>query len=247
MIQDLPYEAEYKAAKKKLYQETILFVPFYGGNKAALKKHVAFANEQGFDCVIFNLKKESIHPDGLPISSQMEFGMKHVWADQVEQLCNSIPGQKIIFSFSNPSASAIEAVARRRANDVSAMVCEGGPSGDIWKSIYNYYSHEKPLSNFLLKGLAATLSSVAWSPLFHKELNEDLSQLPKNFPVLSIRGWKDKLISPHMIDKVFEKASQIQLQKLNLPRAAHLNGLRDYPEEYIKPTSEFLKRNSIKN
>lgn len=247
MERQLPYNADYYASENKKFKEVVVFVPFYGGSKKSLKRHAEFVNKLGYDCVLFNLVKESIHPDKLPISSQMDFGMKHVWADQIEQICNQIPGPKIIFAFSNPSASAIECISRRKGNDISALVCDSGPSGEVWKSIYNYFTHEKPLSNFLFKGVMSTLSTLAWSPLFQLELSQDLTRFPKNFPVLTIRGWKDKLITPHMIDKVFEKHHQLQLQKLNLPKAGHLNGLRDFSEEYIPPVTDFLARHSSKD
>jgi hypothetical protein len=44
-----------------------------------------------------------------------------------------------------------------------------------------------------------------------------------------------------MIDKVFEPHGQIDWQKLSLPQAGHLNGLKDFREEYAPVVAQFLK------
>lgn len=238
----LPYQGEYLAAENKKSSAVILFVHFYGGTKKSMRRHAEFVNELGFDAVIFNLEKEQFNFKSQMISSKLNFGMKHIWADQIENMMNQFSEDKIIFAFSNPSASAIEAIARRGAADIKALICDGGPSGEIWSSIYNFFTHEKPVSNILMRAAYTTLSTAMWSPIFNKEVHDDLNKFPEMFPVLSIRGWKDKLISPDMIDKIFEPHLQIDFQKLGLPQAGHLNGLKDFPEEYKHPTSQFLKR-----
>ena len=85
-------------------------------------------NELGFDCLIFELLDSIKNSPKHLISSSLQFGLKHVWADQIESILNSIPGDKILFSFSNPSASAIEVVAKRRGHDIKGLVCDSGPS-----------------------------------------------------------------------------------------------------------------------
>jgi len=237
----LMHAGEYLKSPNKKFNEVVVFVPFYQGKKPQLRRHAEFVNELGFDCVIFELLDSIKHSPKHLISSSLQFGLKHVWADQIENILNSIPQDKILFSFSNPSASAIEVVSKRRGHDIKGLVCDSGPSGEFWKSFMNYFTHEHNLRFFPLRALVATALTSTWHPKFNESIHEDLNKFPEGFRVLSIRGWKDKLISPQMIDKVFEPHTQIEWQKLSLPKAGHLNGLKDFREEYAPPVAEFLK------
>lgn len=237
----LPFHGELHKAPKKLFQETILLVPFYGARKASLKRHVEFLNELGYDVLNYEIYKDSRNLSQKLVSSNELMGVKHIWADQVEAMLNSVPGKKIIFSFSNPSASAIEATVRRNATDVAGLICDSGPSGDLLSSMINYFTHEEPIAFFPLKWAAAAAMTFLWSPKFIEAIHADLEKLPQGFKVLSIRGWKDKLIPAHLIDQVFEPHLKLEWQKLSLPQAGHLNGLRDFREEYESPVRLFLE------
>jgi len=236
-----PFHGELHKAPKKLFQETVLLVPFYGARKPSLKRHVEFLNELGYDVLIFDLYKDTRSLKVKLLSSNELMGVKHIWADQVEAMLNSIPGKKIVFAFSNPSASAIEAIAKRNATDIAGLVCDSGPSGDLLTSMVNYFTHEEPIHFFPLKWAAAAAMTFLWSPNFIQAIHSDLSQLPEGFKVLSIRGWKDKLIPAHFIDQVFEPHLNLDWQKLSLPQSGHLNGLRDFREEYELPVRQFLE------
>lgn len=242
----LPFHGELHKAPRKLFQETVLLVPFYAAKKNSLKRHVEFLNELGYDAVLFDLHKDSRNLNQTIFSSKEMIGIKHIWADQVEALLNSIPGKKIIFSFSNPSASAIEAIARRNATDVAGLVCDSGPTGNLLSSMVNYFTHEEPIQFLPLRWIAATAITYMWSPQFVRAIHEDLEKLPTHFPILSIRGWKDKLIPAHLIDQVFEPHLNVHWKKLSLPQAGHLNGLRDFREDYELPVREFLESISTK-
>ncbi len=229
-----------KAAHKK-FQETVVLVPFFGAQKKNLQRHLDFLNELGFDCAYCQLSDQWNQMFSGFVSSQGEFGLKHVWADQVESALNEIPGPKIIYAFSNPSASAIEAVARRQAVDIKGMICDGGPSGQLWNSMVNYFTFESPIPFLPLKAAAALGTSLLWHPKFLEVIHEDLKKFPKDFRILSIRGWKDPLINPKMIDMVFEPHNQLDWQKLSLPEGTHLDGLKDHPDEYKPAVIQFLK------
>ena len=241
-VSELPYGAEWSRAPLKKFQETILFVPFYGAHKLALRRHAEFVNQLGYDCLLFDLKDSPMKMMQFPFSAHGDFGLKHVWADQVERLLGEMPGQKIIYSFSNPSMSAFEAVARRWAADIKGMVCDGGPSGNLWASMVNFYKYEKPLRTFPLRAAAATVAALLWEPNFVSTLDKDLKLLPKGFRILSIRGWKDRLITPQMIDAAFEAHPQLDWQKLSIPQAGHLNGLKDFASEYTPAVEQFLQQ-----
>jgi hypothetical protein len=236
----LPFEGELHQAPKKKFVETILIVPFYGAKKGALQRHVHFLNELGYDVATYSITKESRTLQKSLFSSKEYFGMMHIWSDQVEALLNAIPGKKIVFAFSNPSASAIKAIARRNAADVTGLVCDSGPANNMYDSLINYFTYEEPIHFLPLKILAAAGSRLLWASEISAGVHKDLAALPKDFKILSVRGWKDKLISTHNIDQVFEPHLQIDWQKLSLPQAGHLNGLRDFKNEYQEPIKKFL-------
>ncbi|HWU44287.1 MAG TPA: hypothetical protein VN132_12640 [Bdellovibrio sp.] len=230
-------------SKNKKYEELVFFVHFYEGTKRQLLRHIKLVNDIGFDAFAFHL--QGTHKDLIkhsPISAgQMKFGTKHAYADQIEKLLNEIPGKKIIFSFSNPSASAIEAMARRHCSDTVALICDSGPTSRFLPSAYHLFGEEYQVKSTVLKMVFAPLMSLGWSPKFHHDLQHDLETFPQGFKILSIRGWKDKLIPPDHIDEVFEPHSNLDWSKLSLPEAEHLTGLRDFRDDYVPAVEKFLK------
>lgn len=244
----LPFNGELFPAREKKFKETVVLVPFFGGTKAKMRRHVDFVNKLGYDAVAFTLKTVEFNsPKFTVFSSNQLVGIKHIWADQVESTLNAIPGDKILYAFSNPSASAIEAVVRRHATDVKGLVCDSGPSGHLLSSMYSYFTHYDPIKWIPMRACAAAAMTLGWSPQFHSIVHGDLEQLPQGFKILSIRGWKDNIIPAHDIDKVFDPHPNIDWQRLSLPQAGHLNGLKDFAEEYEASVAEFLKSVATKN
>lgn len=254
-----PYEGRLFKARNKKFAETILLVPFFGSEQRELARHIKLLNDLGYDVVIFDLQKTPVLLDfsqglltplkkwkeikdtlKLPISSYQKFGLKHVYADQVENMLNLIPGKKIIFAFSNPGAAAIEALARRKCMDVAGALFDSGPSGKFVDSFSNLAKTEWKINSLVLRQVLSPLLSYAWSPHLHKDTEKDLSQFPKGFKILSIRGWKDRIIPPDHIDAIFDPHPNLDWRKLSLPEADHLVGLRDYRTEYTPAVEKFL-------
>ena len=236
----------YKAANKK-HQALIFFAHFYKGHKKALRRHIQFVNSLGYDAYAFNLKDDAKDHFGLPYSMvSKKFGLKHALADQIEEHLDLLPNyqQKVMFAFSNIAACAIEAMARRQTADIIALISDSGPSFNFITSAYNLYTHSIKIPFIPLRILATPVLAYTWSPELHKKIHIDLKKLPKDFPVLSIRGWKDPLIKPSDIDEVFEPCKNLAWEKLSLPEAGHLNGLRDFASEYKPTVEDFLKRTS---
>lgn len=238
-----PYGGRFYPSAQKRYQEIVLLVPFYLGTKRHLLRHVRFLNELGFDAFSFELAFD--HNDflkgKLPIAKNNRIGAKHIYADQIEYFLNQLPGQKIIFAFSNPSASAIEAIAGRNATDVRALIADSGPTNQFMRGSYQLFKHELKVPFFPLRLGLTPLLSYGWSPHLHQDVHEHLKTFPQNFPILSIRGWKDKLIKPQYIDEIFEPHQNIDWQKLSLPECDHLKGLKQFPADYKPAVERFLK------
>lgn len=242
-MKKFPDEGEIFKAKDKKSDALIFFVHFYNGHKKAMLRHIRFVNQLGYDAYAFNLRDQMKQHFMLPYSPiSKKFGMKHALADQIEEHLDLLSDYKtkIMFAFSNVAACAIEVMARRPDINFKSMICDSGPTLDFLKSAYNLYAYAEPTP---LRALTAPLFALAWSKDMHKDLHSDLRKLRSEFPVLSIRGWKDKLISPAGIDQVFEPCHNLVWQKLSLPEAQHLTGLRDFPNEYKPVVEEFLKQN----
>ncbi|MGE0631561.1 MAG: hypothetical protein AB7O96_04090 [Pseudobdellovibrionaceae bacterium] len=206
-----------------------------------MQRHIDYLLSLGFDVATFEIVNQVLLKT-LPISTEFKFGLKHVWADQVERMLSELPGQKIVFSLSNPSAGAIEAIGRRQGGDVKALICDGGPNAYHFKPLMNLYHQRDPGISFPMKIIKVAMGYVLLSPVWATQLKYDLSRFPKNFPILSIRGWKDPLISPHNIDQVFEPHSQLNWQKLSLPDGEHLDGLKNFADDYKPVVERFLQK-----
>ncbi len=238
-----PDEGQLFKATQRKSDCLIFFVHFFQGHKKVLKRHVDLVNELGYDAYVFNLKdslKEHQYVPYSPVSKK--FGMKHALADQIEEhltLLGEYPA-KIIFAFSNVAGAAIEVLARRNMADIKALICDSGPGAAFMYSSYKLLEHQIGIKFLPLRVATTPLLMLSWSQDMHRDIPKDLAKLPEGFPLLSIRGWKDKMISPSHIDKIFEPAKNIHWVKLSLPEAGHLNGLRDYPNEYRSGLENFL-------
>jgi len=260
-----PYGGRLFKSRNKKFVETVLFVPFFQSEQRELARHVKLVTDLGYDAVSFDLVKtpaildfsqglltplkkwrELRQTSKLPISSQMKFGLKHVYADQIENMLNLIPGNKIIFAFSNPCAAAIEALARRKCLDVTGMICDSGPSGKFVESFLNLCKYDWHINPLPLRYSMAPLLASLWSPHLHHDTHGHLEQFPAGFKILSIRGWKDRLIPPDHIDAIFDPHTKLDWRKLSLPEADHLKGLRDFRKEYVPAVEKFLHEVSIR-
>lgn len=240
-----PDEGEIFKAKNKKHNALVFFVHFYNGHKKALLRHIRFVNQLGYDAYAFNLQDQMKQHYMVPYSYiSHKFGLKHALADQIEQHLDLLSDyqEKIMFAFSNISACAIEVMARRPDIAFKGLICDSGPTLDFVNSAYKLYTYAEPMRSTPFKLLAAPIFAAGWSKALHKDVPEDLKKLPDGFPILSIRGWKDKLISAKGIDKIFEPCKNLVWQKLSLPEAKHLTGLRDFPDEYKPVVEEFLNR-----
>jgi pimeloyl-ACP methyl ester carboxylesterase len=240
---ELPFDAQVMPASEKRFRETVVFVHHFGGSRRTVLRHLKMVNVLGFDAVRYDLVFNALKlGEPLPITPGLKFGACHVWIDELESILNAIPGRKIIYSFSMPSLAALGAIARRKANDISGWICDGGPFLQLLRCTYNLLEHEYHVENPLLR---AFYSAAAY-PLFGTGIELAVrswgSQLPDQFPVLSVRGEKDPLVPISAIEDVFAFTPQIELQRLSLKDGGHLDGLKKFPDVYEPTARAFLTR-----
>lgn len=227
----------YPSGNKKPGLPLVFFIHFYGGHQKVLKRHINLVNGLGYDAFCFNMPNFKQIEGSLWING--EYGMKHLYADMIRFYLTQISGPKIIFSFSNPSASAIEIMSeyfkRGDGANITGFICDSGPSLAFIRSAWNLgvIVQKQPW--------LFTLFSFSWSWKFHLDLPSQLSYFPKDFPILSIRGEKDSVIPPWHIEKVFANSHLSNLQVLSLPEAGHLDGLKNFPEIYQEKITSWLK------
>ncbi|MBC7419108.1 MAG: hypothetical protein H7328_00120 [Bdellovibrio sp.] len=243
LVTKFPDEGEIFKATVQKHAALIFFVHFYKGHKKALRRHIQFVNDLGYDAYAFNLKDDVSDHYGVPYSHiSKKFGMKHAMADQIEEHLDLLSAykEKVMFAFSNVAGCAIEVMGRRDNQGIKALICDSGPTANFVNSAYKLYKYAQPIKFAPLRLVAAPLLAYGWSSELHKDIPKDLQKLPDGFPVLSIRGWKDPLMVPAEIDKIFEPCTNLAWQKLSLPEATHLTGLRDFPEDYKPAVESFL-------
>lgn len=237
---DYPYEGQLFPAQIVKHEVTIVFVHFFEGNKKKLLRHIRLVNQLGYNAFAFNLYNQA-NSSIIDLSSEMKFGLKHIFADQLTHVLNLLPGKKIIFSFSNPSAAAIESIALRTAHDVVALICDSGPSLRFKTSAWNLARYEKKFNP--VKALFySQFLSYWWSPLCHKDVPQHLSAFPKDFPILLIQAEEDVLIPPIHIDDAFANQRHLKISKKLFLKCGHLLALKTYPEEYKKIINQFLTK-----
>jgi pimeloyl-ACP methyl ester carboxylesterase len=240
----LPLDARYVRSPKKAYAETVVFVHHYGGNRASVKRHQDFVSDLGFDSVAFTMTQ----PYGLswlkstPLS-EIRLALRERWEHDITNVLNSVRGQKIVYSFSFPSAPAVGSIGLRGARDVSAWICDGGPFLMPVRCMWNYYTHIEPVRALWLRSARVALGVTAMGMWRMEEyVHAALKKLPNDFPVLSIRSWKDPLVPIAAIDEAFAVPHMLRLESLTLPEAGHINGLQQFPEDYKPRVAQFLNR-----
>ena len=189
--------------------------------------------------------------------------------DDLRDLGRRFPDRPVIvYAFSGPAAAAFAAIARLRQADarhspkllrkageflwgksqvntnaprVLGIVCDSGPFVDLWRCNWKYMYHSFGLKFLPLRGAATAASILIWGYDAEATLHEDLRTTGRGLPILSIRGWNDKLISVDAIDAAFPRDADLDLKVLSIPQAGHLDGLKSSPETYVPRVESFLK------
>ncbi len=240
----LPYEGRYFRAPHKSFQETVIFVHHYGGNRSSVRKHQEFLSDLGFDTVSFTLSQPA-RPQFLEgfLLNELKPGLRERWTEEILKVIQCVPGKKILYTFSFPSAATAIAMAKSESHDIQAWIADGGPFLMPLTCFWNYYTHIEKTPALWRRIARVGLGAVSLGMLRLKdELSAALSRLPKGFPVLSIRSWQDPLVPISAIDEAFVGQSHIHLETLTLAEAGHIDGLLRFPEEYKPRVEKFLNR-----
>ncbi len=218
---------------------TVIFVHQFGGNRITLNRSVQLVHRLGLDAVWFPLLYNEVELHTLPPATSDGWGFGRVWTNQVARVLKSVRGPKILFTQSMPSNSAMTALAEN-PHDVLCWICDGGPFLRIFECVNNLY--RKHFHMHAPAAYAMTACSLIWyGREFRLSLPTKLTQLPNQFPVLSLRGEQDPLVSTAAIDDFFQPGTQLRLTKKSFAEGGHLDLLKRFEAEYEESVRNFLK------
>jgi pimeloyl-ACP methyl ester carboxylesterase len=234
MTSDSPPSLHYHRAAKKSFQETIVFTHHFGGHHPSTKRHQDFVNELGFDCVSFDLNCKA------PSSIFSTF--RSDWVAEVRDVLNQLPGEKIMYTFSSPSMATLGAIADGPRRDVRVWICDGGPFFQAYQCLKNYYIYQTKIPS-ALRDLVTSIAYLRIGAVgYETTVKRWFREFPPGVPILSIRAGQDKLVPVSAIDGFFAAGEHLQLHKLELSQAQHLEGLKTFPDAYKTGVKQFLLR-----
>lgn len=222
------------------FKETIVFTPHFGGDLTSIRRHQEFFNQLGYETELvpyeFGIQKNA--PSAI---FYMKSGVKGLWLDQLTETLDRIPGPKIIFSFSFPSCIVFQLMAEKPRADVKGWITDGGPFLWPWLGIKNYFKYTRQdLLKLQLFAVGAFGFVILGGPIYKWRINRWARNMPRTFPILSIRGGKDALVPEMSIEALFNLNKDMNLKVLRLPEAEHLQGLKQFPEKYRNAVVQFL-------
>ena len=240
-LTELPYNAKIHEPLEKKSQVVFILVHHYGGNNRTLYRHIKLVNSLGFTAVSFEL--EGAHNQKVflpPISKNYKWGLRHMWTDRIEEILRLVPGEKIIFTLSNPSYSVLDAVYRTEAKNIKAIICDGGPFFDIVKCYWNLFRYGYKC-NVLVSILQLILGAIYWNPtLYKKDARKFIKSFDTKVPLLSIRSEKDLLVPLISIEKCLSNYDKNMIKTVIIPEVGHLMGIKHNKALYNQVIVDFL-------
>ena len=239
-------------ARERRFKEVVVFVHHYGGHKLSFKRHMEWVNDLGFDVITFNLPARTLKDlrFQFPFNKDWSFGLRHLWADKIEEVLGSLAETKILYSFSYASMAALMAIERRHTIDVTAWVCDGGPFKQILRGFENLLLEGGLMENqprflnypVVRAQIVKFLGLTSGVDSYDTDADRALRSLPIGFPVLSVRCEKDTLVAPDMIDDFFMAGfGRIDFLRVTLQKAGHLLGFKEEGDLYRDAVGTFLK------
>ncbi len=237
------FKTYFHPATEKKYPHTVVFVHHMWGSHRTTARHYRYLNQLGFDCVSFNLlygsKRKTLIFHWLLFFFYR--GVFYIWKEQIRKILDTIEGDKILYGFSGPSLSTFWAAHGR--NDISMVICDGGPFEKIYNNSKNLFANVVGIKNPILNSFLAFIGTLLWGLRPLKELSRVLRVWPKKIPILSIRGGLDPIVPPQTIDAVFKPHSALNIEVFDLDQGGHLDGLKKFEGPYKKKIAEFIYKN----
>jgi pimeloyl-ACP methyl ester carboxylesterase len=229
-------------ADEKKFPETVVLVHHMWGNRNSTWRHYRLLNEMGYDCISFDLLMGSRHKDKATyhpyIAKYIYRGVFYLWHKQITSILDEIEGDKIVYAFSGPSLSAFWACGKR--TDIKKIICDGGPFKRIYHNTKNFFRYEVGITLPILNPLASFFGTSIWGVGPLDKLDRVLKAWDPKVPILSIRGIKDNIVHIDSMREVFTDHTHLDLSVLELPDGKHLDGLREFPDEYKASLEKFL-------
>ena len=218
-------------AKTRSFQETIVFTHHFGGQSSSTRRHQEFVNQLGFDCVSFNFRYNEI-PWG------------KFWKRQLLQVLDEVPGDKIIYSFSSPSVATASAIVDEGRKDIKAWITDGGPFLEAFDCLVNYFRCQTilPRPFQIFGGAAGYVLMGAFG--YEARVKNWMANFPKEVSILSIRSGQDKMVPVRAIDAFFATDRNLDIEKFELFKAEHLEGLKNFPALYKPRVKDFLLKHA---
>ena len=234
---------KYHRSNNTKYNTLVVLVHHLGGTPEQLKYHVRFLNQNGFDVYTYPafLHGKSHWKEFSPIIKKEKSQVLEIWTEELKMHLNHLPGTKIIFSFSFPSAAALMAILER--TDIKALICDGGPFLNLPLATWRLFTHHYHITSLFMKIYLTGKMCMDFKLLsVGKKLIRNLPHIPSHFPVLSLQSEKDRQAPPSSINKLFKIMKQAHLTVCRLKHSPHLEGLKTEKSFYIKNVIAFLKK-----
>ena len=225
------------------YDTTLVFIHHLGGEPIQLKHHLEFLNQNGFETYTYPafLHGKEHWKAFFPLIKYHRKGIVEIWTEELEQQLNQLNGEKIIFSFSFPSVSALLAISKR--TDIKALICDGGPFFDLGSASWRFFTYHQKIKNIFFKiYLTGKMYFYFQSFFLRRKIKKQLNHIPKNFPILSLQSEKDQMVPTSSINKFFKQINQVDLTTVLLKDSAHLEGLKKERDLYIESVLTFLRK-----
>jgi hypothetical protein len=235
----LPHDGRIVRAATKRFQEPIVFIHHFGGNALTTRRHQELVNELGFDAVSMSLSHNQV-PRIRDLAKPPYKTWIEIWTDELGEILDAIPGQKIIFSLSSPSFAALKTLGELGRTDIPAWICDGGPFLNAMTCLRNFYRVETEVPRPVIPALAAAATVILGGIDFDRRAHAWVRKLPLTLPVLSIRGEKDEIVPARCTEKLFASNRSLALTKVTIPECGHLEGLKTHAAIYMAAVKQFL-------
>lgn len=241
-MSDYPFEGRLHKAAVKAFEPTIVFIHNFGGTHATTRRYQEMVGKMGFDSFSFTLGLCSIPLSLEQKREALRVGMIEEWTKELEIVLEALEGPKIVYTFSFPSVTVPALLYRSKRRDVLGWVCDGGPFLNLWQNLWNFYSFQMPIKSRVRRAVKTeTAFFVFGGHTYKQRLKKWVPALDPQFPILSVREGADQLVSQETIDAFFAFNPGLNLRRLVVPQAGHLDGHKKNPEFYADNVGEFLK------